>query len=141
MRIFIVDDCEILRMSLDIMFRAENGVEVVGVSDSRDAELIQRITGSRCNTLLVGLRLGRACGLDLVRKLRQTNSAVCVVMLGYSTDLGNISHMHDAGADDFVSIASSNAEIVTKVLQANRNGHITDFSVTTSYDRLPLSPS
>lgn len=140
MRVYVLDDCEILRMSLSLVLQQEPDIEVCGDSGSGLDNLVQHVMRSGCTTLLIGLRLRNNCGLEITRRLRSANSNIVVIALGYSTDQANVQTMYQSGVDAFVSISSSNDEIVARTLSARRNGAVFDFSSTTSSDRISLHP-
>lgn len=140
MRVYILDDCEILRMSLSLVLQQEPEIEVCGDSGSGMENLVQQIMRSGCTTLLIGLRLRNNDGLSITKKLRAASSNIVVIALGYSTDQANVQSMYQSGVDAFISISSSNEEIVAKTVSARRNSALCDFSSTTSCDRISLHP-
>ncbi len=114
MRIYILEDCEILRLALSVVFQKRN-FEIVGASDS-SGEACAKILQSDCQTLLIGLRLRNSCGLVITRRLRAAGSHICIIAMGHPTDSDNIQGMYAAGVDSLAYIQSSNDEIISTVL-------------------------
>lgn len=137
MRIFILDDCEILRLSLSIVLEQEEEFEMAGTADSK-GEACQKVLESDCDILLIGLRLQNRCGLEIARQIRATSSSICIVALGHSTDAADVQEMFLAGIDSFISMSTSNQQFITRIMLARRNLSLCDFSVTASSDKLPL---
>lgn len=139
MRIFVLDDCEILRLSISIVLKDEERITCVETGDSRD-DVCKRILKSGCDTLLVGLRLRNTNALEIARQLRTAGANFCIVALGFSTDLNDVQAMYQAGIDSFVSLSCDNDELVGSVLSARRKQHTCDFSITASYDNTLMLP-
>lgn len=140
MRVYVLDDCEILRLSLSLVLQQEPDIEVCGDSGSGTENVVQQIINSGCTTLLIGLRLRNNDGLNITKKLRAANSNIVIIALGYSTDYANVQSMYQSGVDAFISISSNNEEIIAKTLSARPNSALCDFSSTTSSDRISLHP-
>lgn len=139
MRIYILDDCEILRVSLSLIIQKEEELHVVGSSDS-DVDVCAQVMQSGCDILLIGLRLKNGSGLEFTRRLRAARSNICIVALGYSTDSPKLQEMLHAGIDSFISTSLSNEEIIAKILEVTRKENQCNFSITESCDRLTILP-
>jgi len=128
MRVFIVEDCEIFRLSLMLVLAQEPDIEVVGASGSNIDDICARIIASGCETLLVGLRLRNCCGLEIARQVKQINPDIPVLALGFATDAANVADMRRSGVNVFVPMHSSNEDIAKRVRYARENLGRCDFS-------------
>lgn len=137
MRIYILDDCEILLLTLALILGQEKEFDVVGWSDSK-GDICQSISSSGCDTLLIGLRLRNKSGLEITRQLRALGSNICVIVLGYSNDARSVQEMYQSGADSFISMSTNNQELIDRILVSRRNQSVCDFSITASCDRIQI---
>lgn len=128
MRVFIVEDCEIFRLSLMLVLAQESDIEVVGTSGSNIDDICAKIIASGCETLLVGLRLRNCSGLDIARQVKQVNPDIPVLALGFATDSASVAEMRKAGINVFVPMHSSNQDIAKKVRYARENLGRCDFT-------------
>lgn len=128
MRVFIVEDCEIFRLSLMLVLAQESDIEVVGASGSNINDICAKIIASGCETLLVGLRLRNCSGLDIARQVKQINPDIPILALGFATDAASIADMRSSGINVFVPMHSSNEYIAKRVRYARENLGRCDFS-------------
>ncbi|HIN64413.1 MAG TPA: response regulator transcription factor, partial [Candidatus Obscuribacterales bacterium] len=90
MRVFILEDCEIFRLSLTLILSQEPDIEVVGAVGSNNRNLCGQILASHCNVLLVGLRLRNRSALEVAKQINESNPNIPILALGFSTDAANV---------------------------------------------------
>jgi two-component system, NarL family, response regulator DevR len=79
-RVFLLDDHEVVRQGLKELFNSERGFEVVGESGSaKDAEV--RIPALRPDVAVLDVRLPDGSGVDVCRSIRSLDSSIRVVIL------------------------------------------------------------
>lgn len=127
-----------LTLSLSLVLKQVEGLEVIGTS-ALFSDLVTLVVESKCDTVLVSLRLRNTSGLDVVRKLRTAGITACIILLGCSLEVTSISDLHLAGADSFLSISCTNDEIISCIKHSLRAKAVADFRFTGSADKLPLT--
>ncbi len=135
MRVFILEDCEIFRLSLMLVLGREADIEIVGATGSNNGDICSQILASQCDVLLIGLRLRNRSGLDIARQIKALNPKLPILALGFLTDAVNQIEMITAGVKVFIPITSSNQFIAEKVRNANERSEQRDFSGTNSSAR------
>lgn len=140
MRVFILEDCEIFRLSLSLVLTQESAIEIVGSMNSNPHDICNRILSSNCEVLLVGLRLRNRSGLEIARKIKEMNPNIPIIALGFFTDIANIVEMKRGGISIFVPMQSTNDYITNKVLNAKESLNKNDFSGVTSSPRISIVP-
>lgn len=140
MRVFILEDCEIFRLSLMLILNQEPDLEVVGARGSNSTQICDDIIASKCETLLVGLKLRNLSGLEISRRVKEINPNIAILALGFSTDAAGVQEMKCSGVDAFLPMHSSNAHITETVRRSHDNLEILDFSGTSASSRLSIFP-
>lgn len=140
MRVFILEDCEIFRLSLMLILSQEPDIEVVGAIGSNSDDICNQIIASKCEALLVGLRLRNRSGLEIAREIKQVDPNIPVLALGFSTDASNIAEMKQSGINVFVPMHSSNEYIANKIRHARESLDRCDFSAANSSSRVSIIP-
>ncbi len=100
-RVFLVDDHEIVRRGIADLLNAENDIEVVGeAADAAQAR--KRIAATRPDIALLDVRLPDGNGIDLCREIRSKNPEIrCLMLTAYDDDEA-ISTAVVAGASGYV---------------------------------------
>ena len=84
-RVFVLDDHEVVRQGLKDLFNSERGFEVVGESGSaKEAEV--RIPALRPDVAVLDARLPDGSGVDVCRSIRSTDPSLRVVILASHHD-------------------------------------------------------
>ncbi len=85
-RVFLVDDHEIVRRGLRELLEAESDIDVVG--DAESAELaLARIPPTKPNVVVLDLRLGDSDGVTVCRDVRSRHPEIaCLILTSYSDD-------------------------------------------------------
>jgi len=84
-RVFVVDDHEMVRLGLSSLFDAEDGFEVVGEAATAAAAL-GRVRATRPDVLLLDVRLGDESGIEVCREVRSAVPSVAVLMITSFSD-------------------------------------------------------
>ncbi len=85
-RIFLVDDHEIVRRGIAELITAEPDMEVVGEAGTA-AQARARIAATRPDVALLDVRLPDGSGIDVCRDVRSDDPGVrCLILTGYDDD-------------------------------------------------------
>jgi len=85
-RVFVVDDHQVVRMGLQTMLESAPDISVVGVAGSAQ-EAIERIPTIAVDVLLTDLRMAGMNGEELITMLRKTRPDLrCAVLTNYHSD-------------------------------------------------------
>lgn len=136
MRVYILEDCEILRLSLQLVLNQEPDFEVIGACSSDNEQVCQSIIDSKADVVLIGLRLRKRGGLEIARELMSMSPSMSILAIGFSTDVANVTEMKRAGIKVFVPMTSSNEFIANQIRQARSNVQYCDFSGLTGSPRI-----
>ena len=101
MKIYVADDSLMLRQQLIAMLSGLSGIEIVGqAQDAREAA--QAIRALKPDVVTLDIRLIGGSGIDVLRKIKQEDRALVVIMLTNSTALPFRRRCMEAGADFFL---------------------------------------
>lgn len=85
-RVFLLDDHEIVRRGIADLISAEDDIEVVGEAGSA-AEALARISGARADVAVLDARLPDGSGIDVCRDLRSAHPDIgCLILTSYDDD-------------------------------------------------------
>jgi two-component system response regulator DevR len=85
-RVFLLDDHELVRRGIADLLETEAGIEVVGEAGSA-AEAIRRIPASRPHVAILDARLPDGSGIDVCRDIRSSSPEVnCLILTSYDDD-------------------------------------------------------
>jgi DNA-binding NarL/FixJ family response regulator len=85
-RVFLVDDHEIVRRGIGDLIDAENDLEVVGEAGDA-AQALGRIAATLPDVAVLDVRLPDGSGIDLCRAIRSAHPGVnCLILTGYDDD-------------------------------------------------------
>lgn len=98
MRVVIVDDHDLLRMGLHILFQAEADLLIVGEAhDGEEAILVA--AQQQPDVILMDLNMPRLDGIDAIQRIKAANAVVRIVVLSVETDHERLQAALDAGAE------------------------------------------
>jgi two-component system response regulator DevR len=101
-RVFVVDDHEIVRRGIERMFEVQADVEWVGDAPST-ARALERIPAARPDVVLIDIDLGDGDdGLDLCERLREAGGAERLLLMSGLADPARRARAILAGAHGFV---------------------------------------
>ena len=85
-RVFLVDDHELVRRGITALLNAEGDIEVIGEA-STAAQARSRIRATRPDVAILDVRLPDGSGIDVCREVRSENPEVkCLILTGYDDD-------------------------------------------------------
>ncbi|MEZ5169289.1 MAG: response regulator transcription factor [Acidimicrobiia bacterium] len=85
-RVFLLDDHEVVRRGLQELLEADGDVEVVGQA-STAAEALSRIPPTRPDVAVLDVRLPDGNGVDVCREIRSSHPQVqCLILTSFSDD-------------------------------------------------------
>jgi len=80
MKIYIVDDSEIMRERLSMLILSIEGVEISGEAETED-EAIKAIMELKPDIVILDIMLKKGNGINVLRELKKQNSTSTVIML------------------------------------------------------------
>ncbi len=85
-RIFLLDDHEVVRRGVRELLEVEDDMDVVGEAGTAE-EALQRIPATSPNVAIIDMRLPDGNGVEVCREVRSSNPDVqCVVLTSFSDD-------------------------------------------------------
>ncbi|WP_309616432.1 response regulator transcription factor [Salinibacterium sp.] len=85
-RVFLVDDHELVRRGITALLNAEADIEVIGEAGTA-AQAVSRIRATRPDVAVLDVRLPDGSGIDVCRQVRSENPEVkCLILTGYDDD-------------------------------------------------------
>ncbi|MCK0116524.1 response regulator transcription factor [Isoptericola sp. S6320L] len=84
-RVFLVDDHEVVRRGVADLLEAEDDLEVVGEAGSA-AEALARIPALRPDVAVLDVRLPDGDGVSVCRELRSTTDVACLMLTSFDDD-------------------------------------------------------
>jgi two-component system response regulator DevR len=130
-RVFLVDDHEIVRRGLADLIEFEPDLEVVGEADSV-AEALTRIPRTPADVAVLDVRLGDGNGVELCRELRSTMPELnCLMLTSYADDEALFDAIM-AGASGFVLKRVLGIDLVDALRTVGAGGSLLDPRTTTA---------
>lgn len=85
-RVFLVDDHELVRRGIGALLSAEHDIEIVGEAATA-AQARSRIRATRPDVAVLDVRLPDGSGIDVCRDVRSENPETrCLILTGYDDD-------------------------------------------------------
>lgn len=128
-RIFLLDDHEIVRRGVRDLLDAEADMEVVGEAATA-AEALTRIGPSRPDVALLDVRLAEGSGIEVCRDIRSSHPEVRCLMLTSYTDDEALFDAVMAGAAGYVLKQVRGDDLVEGVRRVAGGSSLLDPSVT-----------
>jgi two-component system, NarL family, response regulator DevR len=152
-RIFLVDDHEVLRIGLRTLFTEAGGFQVVGEAGTM-AAAVSDARRLKPNVILMDVRLPDGSGIDACRTIRAATPEIRVLFLTSFADDDSVLATILAGADGFLLKEVSSEQLIDAVKAVSAGRSILDPAVTervltkvkslsaqaTQEKREPLSP-
>ena len=128
-RVFLLDDHEVVRRGLKDLFDSEEGFEVVGESGSaKDAEA--RIPALRPDVAVLDGRLPDGSGVDVCRSIRSVDPSIrAIILTSYDDDEALFAAIM-AGASGYVLKEIRGSDLVSAVRQVAAGNSLIDPSLT-----------
>lgn len=128
-RVFVLDDHELVREGLRAVLEREHDIDVVGVCGSA-VDAAQRIEATRPDVALIDLRLPDGDGFDVCRTVRTQYPGVrCLILTSYSNDDVLLSAVR-ADAAGFLLKRTAVPDLVRSVRAVADGGSLIDAATT-----------
>ncbi|HYA44955.1 MAG TPA: response regulator transcription factor [Acidimicrobiales bacterium] len=130
-RIFLLDDHEIVRRGLRELFEAQEDLEVVGEASNAE-EAMTRIPPTRPDVAILDVRLPGTSGIEVCRDLRTAVPGLrCLMLTSFADDEALFSAIL-AGASGYVLKQIRGPELVTTVRRVAAGQSLIDPALTAS---------
>jgi DNA-binding NarL/FixJ family response regulator len=140
LRVFLVDDHEVVRRGVRDLLEVEDDLEVVGEAGTV-AEALQRVPAVDPDVVVVDVRLPDGNGVELCRQLRSTDGAPACLMLTSFDDDEALFDSIVAGAAGYVLKQVKGHDIVAAVRRVGAGESLIDASMSARLmDRLRRGP-
>jgi two-component system, NarL family, response regulator DevR len=129
LRIFLVDDHEVVRRGVRDMLEAEGDFEVVGEAGNVE-EALNRIAATSPDVAILDVRLPDGSGVELCRELKISHPAVACLMLTSFDDDEALFEAIVAGAAGYVLKQVKGNDIINAVRQVGAGHSLLDPAMT-----------
>jgi two-component system response regulator DevR len=135
-RIFLLDDHEVVRRGLCEMFEAEEDLEVVGDAETAE-QALARIPATRPDVAVLDVRLPDGSGVEVCREIRSRHPEIaCLMLTSFSGDEALFSAIM-AGASGFLLKQVRGHDLVEGVRRVAAGESLLDPGVTAAvFERL-----
>jgi two-component system, NarL family, response regulator DevR len=128
-RVFVLDDHEIVRRGLRELFEAEDDLEVVGEAGTAE-EAVGRIPATRPDVAVLDVRLPDGDGVEVCREIRSRHEEIsCLVLTSFADDEAVYAAIM-AGASGYVLKQVKGNDLVDAVRRVARGESLLDPAVT-----------
>jgi two-component system response regulator DevR len=139
-RVFLLDDHEIVRRGVKELLEAEGDLEVVGEAGTA-AEALARIPPTRPDVAVLDVRLPDGDGVEVCREIRSAHPEIQCLMLTSFADDEALFQAIMAGASGYVLKQIKGADVVEAVRRVADGQSLLDPSVTSRVlERLHADP-
>ena len=128
-RVFLLDDHEIVRRGVRELLEAEDDIEVVGEAGTAE-EALMRISPTRPQVALLDVRLPDGNGVEVCRDIRSEHPEVACLMLTSFTDDEALFQAVIAGASGYLLKQIRGTDIVDAVRRVSRGESLLDAALT-----------
>ena len=140
-RIYLLDDHEVVRRGLRVLLESADDIEVVGESGSAQ-EAVNRIPALRPDVAILDGRLPDGSGVEVCRAVRSVDPGIRVLILTSYDDDEALFASIMAGADGYVLKEVHGADLVSAVrLVASGKSLIDPALTTTLLERIRSGPN
>ena len=128
-RVFLLDDHDIVRRGLSHLFEVQDDIEVVGEAGTAE-EALSRIPPTRPDVALLDVRLSDGDGVEVCREIRSRHPEIqCLMLTSFSDDEALFDAIM-AGASGFILKQVKSEEIVQAVRFVANGQSLLDPAVT-----------
>jgi two-component system response regulator NreC len=113
-RLLLVDDHQIVRAGLRMMFVAENDMEIVGEADSGEAA-IKAVAELQPDVVVMDVAMPGLSGIEATRRIKQTNPDTVVLALTMYEDEQYFFEMLNAGAAGYIPKRAAPDDLVSAI--------------------------
>ena len=139
-RVFLLDDHEVVRRGLRDLLEAAGGIDVVGEAGTAD-EALRRIPPTRPDVAILDVRLPDGNGVEVCREVRSAHPEVqCLILTSFSDDEALFQAIM-AGAAGYLLKQVRGTDLVDAVRRVSQGQSLLDPAVTTRVlERLRTPP-
>jgi DNA-binding NarL/FixJ family response regulator len=138
-RVFLLDDHEIVRRGVRELLDAEDDIEVVGEAESVERALA-RLPAVRPDVAILDVRLPDGDGVAVCREIRSSSDVACLMLTSFSDDEALVQAVL-AGASGYLLKQIRGTDIVDAVRRVAAGGSLLDPGLTERVaDRLRNPP-
>ena len=130
LRVFLLDDHEVVRRGLRELLEAEDDLEVVGEAGTAE-EAYGRIPATSPNVAILDVRLPDGDGVEVCREIRSKHPEIACLMLTSFADDEALFSAIMAGAAGYVLKQVRGTDLVDGVRRVGRGESLLDPSLTT----------
>src|SRR6476620_7534520 len=128
-RVFLLDDHEVVRRGLHDLLDSEPDIEIVGESGSA-REATARIPALRPHVAVLDARLPDGSGIDVCRDIRSTDPSIrALILTSYDDDEALFAAIM-AGASGYILKEIKGSDLVGAIRQVARGNSLIDPSLT-----------
>ncbi|HLN15923.1 MAG TPA: response regulator transcription factor [Acidimicrobiales bacterium] len=128
-RVFLLDDHEVVRTGLRTLLESEEDIEVVGEAGTAD-EALRRIPPTRPDVAILDVRLPDGNGVEVCREVRSTRpETACLMLTSYADDEALLAAIM-AGASGYVLKQVGGSTLVDDVRKVAAGGSLLDPALT-----------
>jgi two-component system response regulator DevR len=127
-RVFLLDDHEVVRRGVRELLEAEDDIEVVGEAETAE-QALGRIPPTRPDVALLDVRLPDGDGVDVCREIRSAHPEIACVMLTSFSDDEALFQAIVAGAAGYLLKQIRGNDIVDAVRRVSRGESLLDPAV------------
>ncbi len=125
LRVFLLDDHEVVRAGLRALIEPEEGIDVVGEA-STVAEALVRIPLAKPDVAILDVRLPDGNGIEVCRQVRSDNPAIaCLMLTSYADDEALLAAVM-AGAAGYVLKQVGGNDLVADIHTVGAGGTLLD---------------
>ena len=128
-RVFLLDDHELVRRGIRDLLWAEDDMAVVGDAATAE-EALERIPQTRPDVAVLDVRLGEGSGIEVCREIRSAHPEVACVMLTSFADDEALFASIMAGASGYVLKQIRGSELVSAIRRVAAGESLLDPVVT-----------
>ena len=124
-RVLIADDNEPNRELLEV-YLAGIGCEMAAAIDGADT--LEKVASFKPDVILLDVMMPKLSGFEVCQRLKSdpATSRIMILMVTALGELGDIERAVEAGTDDFLSKPVNRVELVKRVENMLKLGHIAD---------------
>jgi len=139
-RVFLLDDHEIVRRGLRLLLDAEDDIEVVGEAGTAE-EAVGRIPVTNPDVAVLDVRLADGTGIDVCREVRSVRPNIACIMLTSYADDEVVFESILAGAAGYVLKQVKGGDLIDAVRRVAAGQSLLDPNVTArALERLRHGP-
>ena len=124
-RVFLLDDHEVVREGVRALLEAQDGIEVVGEAGSRE-QALGRIPPTRPDVAVLDVRLPDGNGVEVCREIRSEHPEIACIMLTSFSDDEALLQAIVAGASGYLLKQLRGTDIVDAIRRVARGESLLD---------------